>query len=211
MYSMYDLTGFQRDLLYDEWCADDDAMRLLWQLLGQLDADEVLVRIPEWLAGRRRATETAHHRQRSPVIEPQTMPLSTSRSTSSTREGKNHEQESEVPLWVGIVDEIDREGLIERVNGHDVSTHRYYGTRRPADRGPRRDDRGGVSGLSRRSLTRSGVALSGGRSVSTSPLGSQWLCRRPTIELAASFRGVTNRSVSSRHVLCDIRPLTIRA
>lgn len=31
-----------------EWDADDT--RLFWQLLGQLDKDEVLVRIPEWLA-----------------------------------------------------------------------------------------------------------------------------------------------------------------
>lgn len=29
---------------------DETEMRLLWQLLGQLDRDEVLVRIPEWLA-----------------------------------------------------------------------------------------------------------------------------------------------------------------
>lgn len=28
----------------------DDDTRLLWQLLGQLDEDEVLVRIPQWLA-----------------------------------------------------------------------------------------------------------------------------------------------------------------
>lgn len=31
-----------------EWGEGDT--RLLWQLLGQLDADEVLVQIPEWLA-----------------------------------------------------------------------------------------------------------------------------------------------------------------
>lgn len=31
-----------------EWGEGD--MRLLWQLLGQLDDDEVLIRIPEWLA-----------------------------------------------------------------------------------------------------------------------------------------------------------------
>jgi len=33
-----------------EWGSDNDDTRLLWQLLGQLDEDEVLVQIPEWLA-----------------------------------------------------------------------------------------------------------------------------------------------------------------
>ena len=33
-----------------EWNADTDDTWLLWQLLGQLDDDEVLVRIPGWLA-----------------------------------------------------------------------------------------------------------------------------------------------------------------
>lgn len=32
------------------WDADGNETRLLWQLLGQLDEDEVLIRIPEWLA-----------------------------------------------------------------------------------------------------------------------------------------------------------------
>lgn len=33
-----------------EWVADDDSTRLLWQLLGQLDDDQVLVKMPKWLA-----------------------------------------------------------------------------------------------------------------------------------------------------------------
>ena len=32
------------------WDAPDSDMRMLWQLLGQLDEDEVLIKIPEWLA-----------------------------------------------------------------------------------------------------------------------------------------------------------------
>lgn len=34
----------------DAWPDDDLDTRLVWQLLGQLEADEVLVRLPEWLA-----------------------------------------------------------------------------------------------------------------------------------------------------------------
>lgn len=33
-----------------EWQGNETDTRLLWQLLGQLDDDEVLVKIPEWLA-----------------------------------------------------------------------------------------------------------------------------------------------------------------
>lgn len=36
------------DEFAQEWGSSDT--RLLWQLLGQLDDDEVLVQIPEWLA-----------------------------------------------------------------------------------------------------------------------------------------------------------------
>lgn len=32
------------------WDTDDGQTHLLWQLLGQLDDEEVLLRIPEWLA-----------------------------------------------------------------------------------------------------------------------------------------------------------------
>ena len=38
------------DEFVQEWDTEDDSTRLLWQLLGQLDDDEVLVKIPEWLA-----------------------------------------------------------------------------------------------------------------------------------------------------------------
>lgn len=32
------------------WDGPESDTRMLWQLLGQLDADEVLVQLPEWLA-----------------------------------------------------------------------------------------------------------------------------------------------------------------
>lgn len=32
------------------WSVNEDEARLLWQLFGQLDDDELLIRIPEWLA-----------------------------------------------------------------------------------------------------------------------------------------------------------------
>lgn len=40
------------DTFVREWPTDttDDDMRLRWQLMGELDADEVLVLLPEWLA-----------------------------------------------------------------------------------------------------------------------------------------------------------------
>ena len=34
----------------DQWAASDQDNRLYWQLLGQLESDELLVRIPAWLA-----------------------------------------------------------------------------------------------------------------------------------------------------------------
>lgn len=33
-----------------EWDGSDKDIRMLWQLLGQLDGEEVLIEIPEWLA-----------------------------------------------------------------------------------------------------------------------------------------------------------------
>lgn len=42
----------------------DDDTRLLWQLLGQLDDDEVLIRIPAWLA-----EEKAEYTEGAPPTE----------------------------------------------------------------------------------------------------------------------------------------------
>ena len=47
----------------ETWGAEGEDARLLWQLLGQLDTDEVLVRIPEWLA----ETKMAYGKGASPT------------------------------------------------------------------------------------------------------------------------------------------------
>lgn len=44
--------------LAEIWDVDDNQARLLWQLLGQLDDDELLIRIPEWLAEEKAAYGT---------------------------------------------------------------------------------------------------------------------------------------------------------
>ncbi len=38
------------EVFADRWAASDQENRLYWQLLGQLEPNELLVRIPEWLA-----------------------------------------------------------------------------------------------------------------------------------------------------------------
>ncbi|WP_396612896.1 hypothetical protein ACH9L7_06400 [Haloferax sp. S1W] len=39
----------------------EDDTRLLWELLGQLDDDELLIQIPEWLADKKIGTWMAGH------------------------------------------------------------------------------------------------------------------------------------------------------
>jgi len=34
----------------DDWAASETDTRMFWQLLGQLDDDELLIKIPNWLA-----------------------------------------------------------------------------------------------------------------------------------------------------------------
>lgn len=51
-----EVTSYQE--FVDVWDANTDQVRLFWQLLGQLDEDEVLIRIPAWLAEEKTAFGT---------------------------------------------------------------------------------------------------------------------------------------------------------
>jgi len=44
-----------------EWDAPETDTRMLWQLLGQLDEDEFLIEIPEWLAEENTGTWTERY------------------------------------------------------------------------------------------------------------------------------------------------------